>query len=123
MANVNATIKETVSGIASRQEFPPGRHASSSEFDQANRQSYGVNVRRGLVLSLVFPVLNALGGIAMALLVYVGGIERGSGAGHRRGLVFIHPEPGPLLLPGAQPFRILGAGAAGAFGVPSACSP
>ncbi len=79
MANVNAAIKETVSGIAIAKNF---RQESSifSEFDQANRQSYQVNVQRGLVLSLVFPVLNALGGIGMAILVYVGGLSVAAGA-------------------------------------------
>jgi ATP-binding cassette subfamily B protein len=38
-----------------------------------------VNVRRGLVLSLVFPALNALGGLAMALMVYVGGMSAARG--------------------------------------------
>lgn len=79
MANVNAAIKETVSGIAIAKNF---RQESSifSVFDQANRQSYQVNVQRGLVLSLVFPVLNALGGIGMAILVYVGGLSVAAGA-------------------------------------------
>jgi ATP-binding cassette, subfamily B, bacterial len=74
MANVNATIKETVSGITIAKNF---RQEASifSEFDQANRQSYHVNVRRGLVLSLVFPVLNILVGIATAVMVYVGGLS------------------------------------------------
>lgn len=79
MANVNAAIKETVSGIAIAKNF---RQEASvfTEFDQANRQSYRVNVQRGLVLSLVFPVLNALGGIGMAILVYVGGLSVAAGA-------------------------------------------
>jgi ATP-binding cassette subfamily B protein len=74
MANVNAAIKETVSGIAVAKNF---RQEASifSEFDQANKQSYKVNVQRGLVLSMVFPVLNALGGIGTAILVYVGGMS------------------------------------------------
>jgi ABC-type multidrug transport system fused ATPase/permease subunit len=50
------------------------------EFDAANRQSYRVNVQRGLVLSAVFPVLNALGGVGMAILVYVGGLSAAAGA-------------------------------------------
>jgi ATP-binding cassette subfamily B protein len=74
MANVNATIKETVSGIAVAKNF---RQESSifNEFDTANQQSYRVNVKRGFVLSLVFPALNALGGVATAVLVYVGGLN------------------------------------------------
>ena len=74
MANVNAAIKETVSGIAVAKNF---RQEASiyADFDDANRQSYQVNVRRGLVLSLVFPTLNALGGVGTAILVYVGGMS------------------------------------------------
>ncbi len=79
MANVNAAIKETVSGIAIAKNF---RQEASvfAEFDQANRQSYRVNIQRGLVLSLVFPVLNALAGIGMAILVYMGGLGAAAGA-------------------------------------------
>jgi len=74
MAEVNATIKETISGISVAKNF---RQESGIylDFDQANQQSYRVNVRRGFVLSMVFPMLNAMGGIATAILVYVGGIS------------------------------------------------
>jgi ATP-binding cassette subfamily B protein len=74
MANVNATIKETVSGIAIAKNFRQ-EAAIFAEFEHANTQSYQVNLRRGLVLSLVFPTLNALGGVAMAGLVYLGGLS------------------------------------------------
>jgi ATP-binding cassette, subfamily B, bacterial len=79
MANVNAAIKETISGIAVAKNF---RQETSvfTEFDEANRQSYAVNVQRGLVLSMVFPVLNAMGGVGMAILVYVGGVSAALGA-------------------------------------------
>jgi ATP-binding cassette, subfamily B, bacterial len=74
MADVNSTIKETVSGIAIAKNF---RQEASifEEFNRANQQSYRVNVKRGLVLSIVFPTLNTLGGLATALLVYVGGLS------------------------------------------------
>jgi ATP-binding cassette subfamily B protein len=79
MANVNAAIKETVSGIAVAKNF---RQEATifDEFDQANQTSFQVNVKRGLVLSLVFPSLNALGGIATAILVYTGGLSATAGA-------------------------------------------
>jgi ATP-binding cassette subfamily B protein len=79
MANVNAAIKETVSGIAVAKNF---RQEASifNEFDHANKQSYKVNVQRGLVLATVFPVLNVLGGIGTAILVYVGGLSAIQGA-------------------------------------------
>ncbi|MFM8321579.1 MAG: ABC transporter ATP-binding protein [Chloroflexota bacterium] len=79
MADVNATIKETVSGIAVAKNFRQ-EAAIFEDFQRANGNSYRVNVRRGLVLSLVFPVLNALGGIATAVLVYVGGMNAAAGA-------------------------------------------
>jgi len=74
MANVNAAIKETVSGIAVAKNF---RQEATifEEFDDANQSSYKVNVRRGFVLSLVFPTLNAMGGIASGILIFVGGIS------------------------------------------------
>jgi ABC-type multidrug transport system, ATPase and permease components len=73
MANVNSTIKETVSGIAVAKNF---RQEASiyADFDTANSTSYKVNVKRGLVLSIVFPALNALQGCATAFMVYIGGL-------------------------------------------------
>jgi ATP-binding cassette subfamily B protein len=79
MANVNATIKETVSGITVAKNFRQ-EETVFQEFNLANQQSYKVNVQRGFVLSLVFPTLNALGGIATAILVYVGGLSVAQGA-------------------------------------------
>ena len=79
MANVNAAIKETVSGISVAKNFRQ-EESVFHEFDEANRQSYKVNVQRGFVLSLVFPTLNALGGIGTAFLVYTGGLSVAQGA-------------------------------------------
>jgi ATP-binding cassette subfamily B protein len=78
MAEVNSTIKETVSGISVAKNFRQ-EESIFETFDTANQDSYRVNVRRGFVLSLVFPILNALGGIATAILVYVGGWIAASG--------------------------------------------
>jgi ATP-binding cassette subfamily B protein len=72
MANVNAAIKETVGGIAVAKNFRQ-EAGIFREFDEANQQSFKVNVRRGFWLSIVFPTLNALSGIGSAILVYVGG--------------------------------------------------
>lgn len=78
MANVNAVIKETVSGITVAKNFRQ-EQSIYTEFDEANKQSYQVNIQRGFVLALVFPVLNALGGVATAILVYVGGLSTAQG--------------------------------------------
>jgi len=78
MANVNATIKETISGIAIAKNFRQEQSIFKA-FDGANQQSYQVNLRRGFVLSLVFPTLNALSGVFTAVLVYSGGISVAQG--------------------------------------------
>ena len=74
MADVNAAIKETVSGIAIAKNFRQ-EESIFKTFDFSNQQSYQVNIRRGFVLSLVFPTLNALGGVFTAVLVYAGGLS------------------------------------------------
>jgi ATP-binding cassette subfamily B protein len=78
MSDVNAAIKETISGISIAKNFRQERSIFKS-FDESNQQSYQVNIRRGFVLSLVFPVLNALGGIFVAILIYVGGFSVAQG--------------------------------------------
>jgi len=78
MADVNAAIKETISGIAIAKNFRQEESIFNS-FEESNKQSYHVNVQRGFVLSLVFPTLNALGGIFVAILIYVGGFSAAQG--------------------------------------------
>jgi ATP-binding cassette subfamily B protein len=78
MADVNSAIKETVSGISIAKNFRQEQSVFET-FDKANQTSYRVNVRRGFVLSLVFPTLNALGGIFTAILVYFGGLSVSQG--------------------------------------------
>lgn len=78
MANVSALIKEAVSGITVAKNFRQ-EAAIYSEFDGVNRQSYQINLKRGLVLALAFPSLNALGGLGTALIVYLGGVSAGQG--------------------------------------------
>ncbi|RMG76551.1 MAG: ABC transporter ATP-binding protein [Chloroflexi bacterium] len=71
MAAVNDTIQETVTGISVAKNF---RKESMiyDEFVKINTQSYNINMKRGFVLALIFPVLNALAGFAIALILYVG---------------------------------------------------
>jgi ATP-binding cassette subfamily B protein len=78
MADVNAAIKETISGISIAKNFRQEESIFKS-FDESNQQSYHVNVQRGFVLSLVFPTLNALGGVFTAILIYVGGLSAAQG--------------------------------------------
>ncbi len=78
MGNVNAAIKETVSGIAVAKNFRQEGEIYH-EFDESNRQSYQVNLRRGFVLSWVFPTLNVLNGIGTGALVWAGGLTVAQG--------------------------------------------
>jgi ATP-binding cassette, subfamily B, bacterial len=79
MADVNAAIKETVSGISIAKNFRQ-EESIFGVFNTANQTSYKVNVMRGLVLTLIWPTLNALSGIFTAVLVYAGGLSAAQGA-------------------------------------------
>lgn len=74
MANVNATIKETISGISIAKNFRQ-EEAIYQEFQTSNKTSFKVNVQRGLVLSIVFPTMRTLGGMTIALMVYFGSLS------------------------------------------------
>ncbi len=78
MGNVNAAIKETVSGIAVAKNFRQ-EGTVFNEFNEANQSSFRVNLRRGFVLASVFPALNALAAAGTALLLYVGGMNVANG--------------------------------------------
>ncbi len=73
MAAVNDTIQETVTGISVAKNFRK-EAMIYDEFVQVNTQSYRINLRRGVVLATIFPMLNAAGGIATALIVYLGAL-------------------------------------------------
>jgi ATP-binding cassette subfamily B protein len=79
MGEVNGLIFETVAGIAVAKNFRR-EQAVYDAFDGVNRQSYQINVRRGFVLSAVFPVLNILVGFGMALIMFFGGLSVLEGA-------------------------------------------
>ncbi len=77
-ANVNSAIKEAVTGIAIAKNFRQ-EAAIYGEFAKVNDSSFRANVRRGFVLAMVFPTLNALAGVGTAILVYVGGRSNAAG--------------------------------------------
>jgi ATP-binding cassette subfamily B protein len=79
LAEVNAAIQEAVTGISVAKNFRQ-EAAIYDAFSKVNRQSYDVNLRRGFVLSNLFPTLNGLAGLGTAALVYWGGLSVASGA-------------------------------------------
>ena len=74
MANVNATIKETISGISVAKNYRQ-EEKIYQDFKASNNTSYKVNVQRGLVLSIVFPMMRIISGISIAVLVYFGALS------------------------------------------------
>jgi ATP-binding cassette, subfamily B, bacterial len=79
MAQVNDNIQESVSGISVAKNFRREQMVYD-EFTAINNQSYTINLRRGFVLALVFPVLNALAGFAIGSMVYGGALAVFGGA-------------------------------------------
>jgi ATP-binding cassette, subfamily B, bacterial len=71
LAIVNGTIQESVSGISVAKNFRKEAMIYSA-FVDVNNSSYRINLQRGLVLALVFPVLTFLSGVATAIIVYAG---------------------------------------------------
>lgn len=78
-ATLNATIHETLSGIAVAKNF---RQEPSlySEFREANGLAYRVQLRRLIVFGSIHPVMHAISGLAVATIVLSGGtlVSRGS---------------------------------------------
>lgn len=78
LAEVNAAIQETVTGISIAKNFRQ-EEVIYRAFSQVNQQSYQVNLRRGFVLSNVIPVLSIMSSFGTAALLYWGGISVGAG--------------------------------------------
>lgn len=72
-ATVNATIQETISGIAVAKNF---RQEATiySDFRSTNEMAYRVQLYRVAVFGSIFPILNTVSGIGVATIVYIGGL-------------------------------------------------
>lgn len=71
MAVVNDNIQESVAGISIAKNFRQ-EQMIYGEFSLVNNLSYRVNLRKGFVISLVFPVLSALSALALSIIVWSG---------------------------------------------------
>ncbi|MEE9615675.1 MAG: ABC transporter ATP-binding protein [Anaerolineae bacterium] len=72
LAQVNANIQESVSGIGVAKSFRQ-EATMYDEFAALNRRTYKVNLVRGLTLISIFPLLVGTFGIALAVTLYFGG--------------------------------------------------
>ncbi|MHA1994573.1 MAG: ABC transporter ATP-binding protein [Candidatus Hodarchaeales archaeon] len=72
LAVVNAFVQESFTGIQIAKTF---RQESKlfGKFKTVNEQSYEANLKRAYLLNFIFPALSTIQGIALALLVVVGG--------------------------------------------------
>ncbi len=78
-ANVNSLIQESISGIAVAKGFRQ-EGAIYEDFIGANTQSYHAFLRTGCTFSAIFPILDVIYGIGVAIIVYFGGLRAISGA-------------------------------------------
>ncbi len=72
-ATVNATIQETISGIAVAKNFRQ-EAAIYDDFKATNELAYKVQINRVAVFGSIFPLLNTVSGIGVAVIVYAGGL-------------------------------------------------
>ncbi|PWI46635.1 ABC transporter [Candidatus Heimdallarchaeota archaeon B3_Heim] len=72
LAVVNAFVQESFTGIQIAKTF---RQESKlfGKFKSVNKQSYQANLKRAYLLNFIFPAMSTVQGIALALLVIVGG--------------------------------------------------
>jgi ATP-binding cassette subfamily B protein len=78
LARVNAAIQEAVTGISIAKNFRQ-EAAIYRSFAVVNEQSYQVNLRRGFVLSNIFPILIVMSSFGTAAVLYWGGISANLG--------------------------------------------
>ena len=73
LATVNATIQETISGIGVAKNFRQ-EGAIYDDFQDVNELAYRVQLTRVAVFGSIFPLLNTVSGIAVSVIIYVGGL-------------------------------------------------
>jgi ABC-type multidrug transport system fused ATPase/permease subunit len=72
-ATVNATIQETISGIAVAKNFRQ-ESAIYNDFRATNELAYRVQITRVAVFGSIYPLLNTISGLGEAAIVYAGGL-------------------------------------------------
>ena len=71
-ATLNATIHETISGIAVAKNFRQ-EAALYADFGATNSLAYRVQLTRHIVFGSIHPIMHAISGVATALVIFSGG--------------------------------------------------
>ncbi|MBX0327333.1 ABC transporter ATP-binding protein/permease, partial [Oscillochloris sp. ZM17-4] len=72
-ATVNASIQETISGMAVAKGFRQ-EAALYADFQATNALAYRVQLARVAVFGSIFPLLNTISGLGTSAVIYVGGL-------------------------------------------------
>ncbi|NNJ09641.1 ABC transporter ATP-binding protein [Chloroflexales bacterium ZM16-3] len=72
-ATVNASIQETISGMAVAKGFRQ-EAALYADFQATNALAYRVQLTRVAVFGSIFPLLNTISGLGTSAVIYVGGL-------------------------------------------------
>lgn len=72
LANVNATIQESISGIAVAKNFRQ-EAAIYEDFKETNNLAYRVQLMRVAIFGSIFPTLNTISGLGVSAIIYFGG--------------------------------------------------
>jgi ATP-binding cassette subfamily B protein len=71
-AEVNAIVQETISGVAVAKSFRQ-EAAIYADFEATNNLAYRIQLLRVAVFGSIYPLMNTLAGIGIAIVVYAGG--------------------------------------------------
>jgi ATP-binding cassette subfamily B protein len=94
-AAINAEIQESVSGIMVAKSFRQER-AVYDRFADNNHQEYQIRLQQGLIFDSIFPIMDLTAHLALAVLVYAGGLTARDGA--------VSPGEWYLFMQGVQRF-------------------
>jgi ABC-type multidrug transport system fused ATPase/permease subunit len=94
-AAIHAEIQESVSGIMVAKSFRQER-AVYDRFADNNQQEYLIRLQQGLIFDAIFPIMDLTTYLALAILVYAGGLAARDGA--------VSPGEWYLFMQGVQRF-------------------
>ncbi|GAB4155990.1 MAG: ABC transporter ATP-binding protein [Roseiflexaceae bacterium] len=72
-AEVNAIVQETISGIAVAKNFRQ-EAMLYNDFQSTNKLAYQIQLQRVAVFGSIYPLLNTLSGLGIAVIIYIGGV-------------------------------------------------